>query len=159
MSGPICPTPTAPPQIMFGLWTVELAMFDLRIGFCASFVPYGWALSSQFRCGGQQKPKIKEIAETLAKHSLLGTKKSTEQARRGRNREFSRFLPRLACSVDFLSPTGSGVYTVFFPGPIAVQVSRQFSEIIMIIISVCFTLQVQLAKTWKEKQYVLDEED
>ena len=37
---------------MFGLWMLELAIFEPNIGFYAKFLPYGRALRSQFWRGG-----------------------------------------------------------------------------------------------------------
>ena len=50
--------------------------------------------------------------------SLFGTKNPTEQDLEGKNREKSRFYPPGLVRWDFSSRISSGVYILFFPGPI-----------------------------------------
>ena len=43
--------------LIFGLWTLELILFDLKIGFSVKFPPMGLVLRSQFWILG---PKIQK---------------------------------------------------------------------------------------------------
>ena len=45
--------------LICGLWTLELAIFDLNIGFYVKFLPQGQVLRSQFWRGGQKSPPKK----------------------------------------------------------------------------------------------------
>ena len=63
--------------LIFGLWTLELLIFDLNIGFYVKFPPMGRVLRSQFWRGGRKIKKIKELPKdwpTVTKaHAVLAS--------------------------------------------------------------------------------------